>query len=798
MQVSTNWLRDYVATTLSPDELSAKFTMLGVEVEETFPLNEGIGDIIVARIERVEPHPHADRLSVCQVNTGAETVTVVCGAPNARAGMVAPFAPIGAKLPAGLQIAETEIRGVQSYGMLCSEKELSISDDADGLMDLPASLALGSTLVEALHLDDTALEISITPNRPDCLSMVGLAREIATVEHLALTPPESAVPEGETATSELTSVEISDPSLCPRYAARVIRDVTIGPSPPWLQQRLRASGLRPINNVVDVTNFVLMELGHPLHAFDYEKLAENRIVVRRARSRETLTTLDGKTHTLNSEILVIADAEKPVALAGIMGGADAEVSKGTRHILLESAYFNAVSIRRTAKVLGLQTEASYRFERGADPEAVVTAMERAAQLIAEVSGGEVAKGVVDVYAEPIEPLRIDFRPARANQVLGTDIATKEMTRILEGLGFGIVDDGDLTVTVPTYRPDITREIDLVEEIARVYGYDRIPVTIPGGEIPDPHLDPFLGLKRRIHEVMHRHGLYEACHVAWYATDELQKLRPENHDPVHDQITVENPLSREMAVLRTSLLPSLLQSVVYNRRRQVEHVALYELQRVFNPGPMGELPDEQLTLAGAIAGASAKHWSDGDTEPDFYDVKGIVEALLAEVGVTEWSLERCDSGTLHPGRSATLRVGGEEIGLLGEAHPDVLQNYGLAQRVYVFSVNVHRLEAHGNPSRWMDPLPPFPNTTRDLAVVVDEDTPAGDVLNMIRTSVSGLLGAITLFDVYTGEHIPEGKKSLAFALEYRSHERTLTDTEVDKLQGQILHSLEQQLGAVLRS
>jgi phenylalanyl-tRNA synthetase beta chain len=799
MQVSTNWLQDYVATTLSPEELAAKFTMLGVEVEETFPLNEGIGDIIVARIEKVTRHPHADRLSICEVNTGAETVTVVCGAPNARAGMNAPFAPVGAKLPAGMEIGETEIRGVRSFGMLCSEKELDISEDADGLMDLPTELTLGASLVEALHLDDIALEISITPNRPDCLSMNGLAREIATVEHLPQTLPEVSVPEGATPVEELTSVEINDPSLCPRYAARVIRDVTVGPSPPWLQQRLRSCGMRPINNVVDVTNFVLMELGHPLHAFDYDRLAENRIVVRRARSRETLTTLDGRTHTLNSETLVIADAEKPVALAGIMGGSESEVGQGTQHLLLESAYFNPVSIRRTAKALGLQTEASYRFERGADPEAVITALDRAAQLIAEVAGGEVCRGVVDVYPEPVAPLAIQFRPERANKVLGTDIPEDEMTRIFKGLGFGVSGDAELTVVAPTYRPDITREIDLIEEVARVYGYDQIPVTIPVGEIPDPRLDPFLSLKRRIHEAMHRHGLYEACHVAWYATDEFQKLLPESHDPLRDQIAVENPLSREMAVLRTSLLPSLLQSVAYNRRRQVEHVALYELQRVFIPTDLGEeLPDEQLILAGAVSGPSGKHWSNDNAGPDFYDVKGIVEGLLAEVGVAEWSLERLSSGTLHPGRSASLHIGGQEVGCLGEVHPDVLQNYDLGQRVYVFSLNVHALEEHGDPERWMDALPPFPNTTRDLAIVVDEDTPAEEVLNAIRGAVSGLLGAITLFDVYTGEHVADGKKSLAFALEYRSHERTLTDTEVDKLQAQILHTLEQELGAVLRS
>ncbi|MDA1191971.1 MAG: phenylalanine--tRNA ligase subunit beta [Candidatus Poribacteria bacterium] len=797
MRISVNWLKQYVDFDLTPKDIADKLTMLGQEVEEIAPLNPGIEDVVVARIDEIKPHPDADRLRVCSVNTGSGFQQVVCGAPNAREGLVAPLALVGARLPNGMTIKPTKLRGVESLGMLCSARELGLSEDAEGLLELSPTLKLGAPLVEAMGLNDTAMELSITPNRPDCLSIIGIARELATLLNVELRVPSPTIHEGETPIESVTSIKIDAAPLCPRYAARVIKGVTIKPSPSWLQNRLVSVGLRPINNVVDVTNFVLMELGHPLHAFDYDLLGENRIVVRRAESGESMETLDGSTRSLTSETLVIADAARSVALAGVMGGGNSEVSETTTNILIESAYFNPISIRRTSKAMGLQTEASYRFERGADPNGVLLALERTTQLIAEVAGGEVCKGIIDVYPEPIQPLNLTLRTDRTNDLLGTNVTAERMASILTGLGFGVEQDEPLRVTVPTFRPDIEREIDLVEEIARVYGFDNMPTTMPRGEFPVPQIDASVGMRRRIENVMRECGLFEACNYAWYGPTALDKIRIPEGDELRDHLVVANPFSSEQSLMRRSLLPSLIENVRYNRHHQVERVALYELQRVFIP-TNDDLPDERWVLAGVLCGATPKHWSSAERAPDFYDVKGIVERLFEELRITDYQVERGDHPTFHPGRCAIATRDGSALATFGEVHPDARANFDIADRVYLFEVPVGGLESLVNATQWMEPLPPFPSSMRDIAVVVDESVAAGDVKRVIESATDDLLGSVYLFDVYLGDRIAHGKKSLAFALEYRSFERTLTDTEVDQKQQHILAALTERFGAELRS
>ena len=493
MNVTLNWLKEYIDFKFSPSELADRLTMLGIEVETIKQLGTGLEGVVVGKVNAVGPHSNADKLVLCQVDVGeSENLQIVCGAPNVREGMLAPVATIGATLPIGLTIKSAKLRGEVSQGMLCSEKELGLSEDAAGLMELATDISVGTSLVEALGLDDVMFELEITPNRPDCLSLIGVAREVRAETGNPLKLPPVDLQENETDSQDLTTVTIDAPDLCPRYAARVIQGVKVGESPAWLQRRLESVGIGVINNIVDVTNFVLMEYGQPLHAFDYHKLSENRIVVRRAVAGEQLITLDEVDRELTTDMLVIADAEKPVALAGIMGGYDSEITETTCDVLLESAYFNPSSIRATAKALGMNTEASYRFERGADPGAVLAALDRAAELIAELAGGTVCKSAIDVYPGEQPLTQIQLRPDRVNFVLGTELEAAEMVQILSRLGFDVksVNTEEIyQVTVPTFRADITREIDLIEEIARVYGYDNIPTTLPKGDIPVPTPNP---------------------------------------------------------------------------------------------------------------------------------------------------------------------------------------------------------------------------------------------------------------------------------------------------------------------
>ena len=797
MNVTLNWLKTYIDFDLSPSELADRLTMLGIEVESVKQLGVGLEGVVVGSVSSIRPHPNADKLVLCQVDVGkAEELQIVCGAPNVREGMLAPVATIGATLPIGLTIKSAKLRGETSQGMLCSEKELGLSEDAAGLMELPGDTPLGTTLSEALRLDDVVFELEITPNRPDCLSLLGVAREIRAETGNPLKLPTVDLKENETDIRELTSVTIDAPDLCPRYAARVIQGVKVGESPAWLQQRLESVGVGVINNIVDITNFVLMEYGQPLHAFDYHKLAENRIVVRRAADGEQLTTLDEVERELTPDMLVIADAEKAVALAGIMGGYDSEITETTCDVLLESAYFNPSSVRATAKALGISTEASYRFERGADPGVVITALDRAAQLITELAGGTVCEGVVDVYPG-LQPLtRIQLRPERVNFVLGTTIETAEMVQILNLLGFDVETSGDVyQVTVPTFRSDVTREIDLIEEIARVYGYDNIPTTLPKGDIPVPPPNPKTEVHNRIKRFLLAAGMMEAVNYSFCDPNCFDKIRLNANDPLRDVLKLRNPLSPEMSVLRTTLLPSLLENAQHNRNHQIDTIALFEIGGVFTQNSEQKEPER---VAGILAGQIGEGvYSNPYRQPDFFDIKGLVEGILEVCGIVDYTLQKTDMPIFHPGRNAEVLLDDRRIGTFGEAHPVVLENYDLPYKAYLFECDVEGLVDTAVFTKRFEPISIYPKVARDLAIVVDKEILSDMPTELIYATGGDVVESVRLFDVYEGEQVPDGKKSLAYTITYHSTTETLTDKAVNALHDKVVERLNQELGAELR-
>ena len=797
MNVTLNWLKNYIDFELSPSELADRLTMLGIEVESVKQLGAELEGVVVGSVGSIKPHPNADKLVLCQVDIGeTEELQIVCGAPNVREGMLAPVATIGARLPIGLTIKRAKLRGETSHGMLCSEKELGLSEDAAGLMELPTDTPLGTPLSEALGLDDVVFELEITPNRPDCLSLIGVAREIRAETGNALKLPEIDFNEDGTDIQEITSVIIEAPDLCPRYAARVIRGVKVGQSPTWLQQRLESVGVGVINNIVDITNFVLMEYGQPLHAFDYHKLTESRIVVRRATVGENITTLDEIDRELTPDMLVIADAEKPVALAGIMGGYDSEITETTSDVLLESAYFNPSSVRATAKTLGVSTEASYRFERGADPGIVLAALDRAAQLIAELAGGSICKGTVDVYPGQQPLTQIQLRPERVNFILGTAIEATEMAQILSDLGFKIKANGEnYQVTVPTFRSDITREIDLIEEIARVYGYDNIPTTLPKGDIPVPAPNPSTEVRKRIKHFLLAAGMMEAINYSFCAPNCFDKIRLNADDPLRSPLKLQNPLSPEMSVLRTTLLPSLLENAQHNRNHQIDTIALFEIGSVFI-GNGAQKEPERVTgvLAGQIGDGV---YSNPYREPDFYDLKGLAEGILEVCGIVDYTLEKTDASTFHPGRNAAVLSSNKQIGIFGEAHPEVLENYDLPYKAYLFDFDLEALVDTAIFAKRFEPIPVYPKVERDLAIVVDKEVLSDMPTGLIYATGGELVESVRLFDVYEGEQVPEGKKSLAYAITYHSATETLTDKAVNALHDKVVKRLNQELGAELR-
>lgn len=796
MNVTLNWLKTYIDFDFSAEELADRLTMLGIEVESVKELGIALKGVVVGKVTTIKPHPNADKLVLCQVDIGVEDkLQIVCGAPNVREGMFAPVATIGTDLPTGISIQRAKLRGEESHGMLCSEKELGFSDEAAGLMELSSDFPIGIALTEALGLDDTVFELEITPNRPDCLSLIGVAREVRAETGNDIKPPEVNVQEDDTDISKITSVTIDAPDLCPRYAARVIRGVKIDESPPWLKQRLESVGVGVINNIVDITNFVLMEYGQPLHAFDYHKLGENRIVVRRAVAGEIITTLDEEERKLTPEMLVIADAAKPVALAGIMGGYETEITDKTCDVLLESANFDPSSVRATARALGMNTEASYRFERGTDPETVIPAIDRATQLIVELAGGTVCDGTIDEYPGKCELLQIKLRPERVNFILGTELDTDEIKQILSRLGFGIdplQQDNIYKVTVPTFRRDITREIDLIEEIARVHGYDNIPTSLPKGDIPVPTLNILNEVRRRIKHYLLGSGMMEAINYSFCHPNSFDKVRLTKDNPLRDALKLQNPLSPEMSILRTTLLPSLLENAQHNHNHQIDNIALFEMSTVFLNG------DEPARIAGILAGEiGGGVYGNPYHPPDFFDIKGVVEGALEVCGITDYSFTITDEPTFHPGRNAEVLLGNQRIGILGEVHPEVLENYELPYKAYLFELDLEKLSDAADFSKRFEPIPIYPSVLRDLAIVVDQDMQSDKPINIIYATGGELVESVRLFDVYIGDQVQAGKKSLAYTITYHSATETLTDKQVNDLHDKVVERLNQELGAELR-
>lgn len=810
MKISKDWLAEYVELPSTVEELAKGLTMAGLEVEGIHRPGEGLRGVVVAQIVASVQHPNADKLSVTQVDAGAlGKLQIVCGAKNYQVGDKVPLATVGTRLPNGTEIKQAALRGVESSGMLCSARELGLSEEASGLLILDPAQKAGTPIAQALGLDEVILELNVTPNRPDALAHHGIAREVAAITGKALKPVDVKVKESGGAAAAKVKIRIEDPAGCPRYAGRVIENLTVGPSPEWLRRRLEACGVRSINNIVDVTNYVNLELGQPLHAFDLDKVGGAEIVVRRARKGEKLKTLDGKERMLDPDDLVIADQDRAQALAGTMGGEPTEVGHTTRRILLESACFHAPSVRRMSKRHGLHTEASHRFERGSDIDVVGTALDRAAALIAQLSSGTLLQGRVDVYPQPAPNRRVKLRYPRLDAVLGLAIPPAEARRILTALGFVAEGKGgatEETFAVPHARVDVDREEDLIEEVARIFGYDRIPESLPRG-VSDLAPEPVeMQSERRVRQALSGAGLDEVVNYSFVSAPELPWTRSGalselGQPPV--SIALKNPLSAELAVMRVSLYSGLLQNLARNLRHQVQAVKLYEIGNVFAPDPQGGLEGrpvahETLMIGGLLWGKrDARTWSVADVEVDFFDAKGAVEAVLGSLGLTDAVYAPAEEAPFHPRSCARILVGGKPVGILGELHPKAAKKLDVPAATYLFQLDAQALYTAARLLPQYVSLPKYPAVLRDLAVVVPLELRHEEIRGVIREVGGALVEEARVFDVYTGKPIPEGRKNVAYAISYRASERTLTDEEVNAAHTKIVDEVNRRLGASLR-
>ena len=891
MQVSTKWLKDYIDIDLTADELAEKFTLAGIPVENVIHAGAGLEKVVTGRIEELKAHPDSDHLLICQMNVGAENLLqIITGASNVKEGQIVPVALVGANLPCGKKISKGKMRGVVSNGMLCSANEMNIEGDSSGIYILPEDTPIGLPAAEVLGLDDDILEFELTANRGDCFSVIGLVRELAVLTKKTPRFPEIKVDEDDAVeASALVKIGIDAEDLCGRFSSRVLTNVKLAPSPDWMVRRLEGAGMRAINNVVDVTNFVMLEMGQPLHAYDFDKVVGHQLTARRAVEGEPLHTLDDTNRLAKGGELVIADAEKAAGLAGIMGGFESEITESTSTVILEAASFNSASIRRTSRAVGIHSEASGRFERGTNEKGTVAALDRVAQLLQEMGACKVCKGVVDVYPNPKPEVKIKFTPAQINSRLGTSYTDAEIVDVLEALGFkieplGVVDEltdevvdkfaeatknigkaarelskkstvegfvknfgaslGELfknadakatddvlknsgvesfmknisetfggaiknvemkissayEATVPEWRNDVSLPDDLSEEVARIYGFDKIPSTLPKGN-QQGHQSATQNFIDKIKEILSSLGMCEELSFAFTSEAMFDKMRVPTDSELRRAVPIMNPLTDEAPLLRTTLLASIFENAARNFSRKNEDVRLFDVAPVFLPKklPVTELPREKYQVVGLLMGRrEPKGWSQDAAQVDFYDAKGIVEELLAGLSIANYFVEAGEHYALHPGKTAVFKKGLDVLVTVGEVHPAVAEALGIKKKIYVFEADVETLQKFAAKKFSLESLPKYPSISRDLAILVEHDTAAGDVEKVIVKSGGKFFKGVTLFDVYTGERIPADKKSLAFALEFRSNERTLKDEEADDAFKNILAAVEKDFGATLRS
>ena len=799
MRLSLNWLKEFVDINQTPAELAEILTMAGLEVEGIEQKGHNLNDVIVTRILDIRPHPGADRLSICQLDAGEKDVSVVCGAPNINKGDIVPLALPGTTLPDGTPIKEGRIRGQVSHGMLLAEDEMGLTDDHTGIMILPDDLTPGQSLPDVMNLEDWILEVTLTPNRIDCASVVGVARETGALTNKTITMPELYIEESNTPIEDLASVTVLDSHGCPRYAAGLADQVIIGPSPFWMRYRLHVSGIRAINNVVDITNYVLMELGQPLHAFDYHRLLGRKIVVKRAENGQTFTTLDGQIRDLDDQTLMICDGEQAVALAGIMGGLNSEITPHTTTVLVESAYFDPIMTRLSSKRLSLSTEASYRFERGIDIGGVDRALKRSLRLIAQLAGGTIAKGIIDCYPEPWSPPKIMVRVERTNEILGTNIDAKQIAHLLSSLGMAVkvVDQNQMEVRPPSFRVDIMREVDLIEEVARLIGYDNIPVTLPAVRSTEEDTSE-LTLRDRIKTLLVGIGFLETITYSFISPQSADILGTQEQSYLRSFVKLLNPLSQDQSVMRTSLIPGLLSTVRLNSLRGQNDLKIFEWGKIYIKGD-GELPHEKQVLSAIITGmASTQEWYQIPRTVDFFDIKGIAENIFEELGIEEPKFERNGPKEgFDPTEYARIFSSSSEIGAIGKISKEAIEGYGLEKDAYLLELDIDALSVFVKWAKSFKPLAKFPLIRRDISLIVNRAIESAAILNIVQGLGIELIESVTLFDVYQGKQIDKKEKAISIRISYRSKERTLTDDEVNKIHEEIIEEIRRHTGGRLR-
>ena len=806
MKASLQWMNEYVPLDLNrpAQELADELTQAGIPVEEVLSMDPGLKKIYTGKIVEITKHPDADKLQVCQVQCLSEdgeeiTKQIVTAATNVAVGQIVPVAYHKSRLADGTEIKKGKLRGVVSEGMFCSVAEFGISSDlvrpeeAQGIYIFPEGTPIGLDIKEALMLDDTVYEFELTANRADCFSMVGLSREFGIMTNQKALFPVIMVNENGESIEGKASVAIEAHDLCTRFTSRLVTNVTIEPSPLWMQNRLRNSGIRPINNVVDVTNYVMLELGQPMHAYDYDCVADHTLIARRAKAGETLTTLDGNERELNESMLIIADTKGPIGVAGVMGGLTSEVTDKTTNVLFEAAVFNGPSIRRTSKALGMRSEASGRFERGVNHKYTAYAIDRAAQLLQQICPScKVSVGVIDVYPEPVEQRTVTFTAEQINDYLGTSIEKDRMVDILTKLEFGITESGDtIEALVPTWRDDVTGMPDIAEEIARIVSYDNIAPTIPVAILSSGGMTPKKALTKEVTHYLAHAGLSQIITFSFMHKDGLTNMMLPEGDNRYTAIPILNPISEEFPYMRTTLVPAVIEAAKRNIAQQNKDLWLFETANVYEPKalPLTEVPHERPMACGIMMGkVTEAAWNQAQRDTDFYDVKGVVDGLLAKLGLTQYDIQPSSESYYHPGVSAHYTVNGVTIANYGELHPQVVKNFDLSGKVYMFEIDLEAVLSIIVPPFRYQSFSKFPGTSRDLAIVAPVSVTSGDIVALIKEHGGEYLESVSIFDVYEGEHIEAGYRSLAYNLQFRSMEGTLNDEDIDGATQAIIDAL----------